>query len=103
MESAKAEKEAHGEVESPHPAFLVAQDTCYIGTIKGISRIYQQAGIDTHANVGFAKAYLEKTALTAAALHFLAIIEHAPEFHIELQYLNAPEVGQLRFACAFFR
>jgi len=66
LEAAKAEKEGHGEVESPHPAFLVAQDTCYIGTIKGIGRIYQQTGIDTHANIGFAKVYREKTALTAA-------------------------------------
>lgn len=66
LEAAKDEKEAHGEVESPHPGFLVAQDTCYIGTIKGIGRIYQQTGIDTHANVGFAKVYREKTALTAA-------------------------------------
>lgn len=66
LETAKEKKEAHGEVESPHPAFLVAQDTCYIGTIKGIGRIYQQTGIDTHANVGFAKVYREKTALTAA-------------------------------------
>lgn len=66
LEQAKEEQEAHGEVESPHPAFLVAQDTCYIGAIKGIGRIYQQTGIDTHSNVGFAKVYAEKTALAAA-------------------------------------
>jgi transposase InsO family protein len=68
LENAKEAKEAHGEVESPHPGFLVAQDTCYIGHMKGIGRIYQQTGIDTHSNVGFAKAYTEKTALTAADL-----------------------------------
>lgn len=66
LESAKEEREVHGEVESPHPGFLVAQDTCYIGTIKGIGRIYQQTAIDTHSNVGFAKVYTERTALTAA-------------------------------------
>lgn len=66
LEDAKAEREAHGEIESPHPAFLLGQDTCYIGCIKGIGRIYQQTGIDTHANTGFAKVYTEKTALTAA-------------------------------------
>ncbi len=38
LETAKQEKEAHGEVESPHPGFLVAQDTCYVGIIKGIGR-----------------------------------------------------------------
>lgn len=65
LENAKQEKEAHGEVESPHPGFLVAQDTCYVGIIKGIGRIYQQTAIDSH---GFAKVYREKTALTAADL-----------------------------------
>jgi transposase InsO family protein len=66
LEQAKQEKEAHGEIESPHPGFLLAQDTCYLGYIKGVGRLYQQTGIDTHANVGFAKVYLEKTAVTAA-------------------------------------
>lgn len=65
LEQAKVEKEAHGEVESPHPGFLVAQDTCYIGYIKGIGKIYQQTGLDTHSNVGFAKVYPDRTALTA--------------------------------------
>jgi len=66
LEQAKEEREAYGEVESPHPAFLVAQDTCYVGYIKGVGKIYQQTGIDTHSNTGFAKLYSEKTSLTAA-------------------------------------
>ena len=66
LEQAKAEKEAHGEVESPHPGFLVAQDTYYVGYIKGVGKIYQQTGLDTHSNVGFAKVYPDRTALTAA-------------------------------------
>jgi hypothetical protein len=66
LEEAKEEQESYGEVESPHPAFLMAQDTCYVGTIKGVGRIYQQTGIDTHCNIGFAKLYTERTSLTAA-------------------------------------
>jgi transposase InsO family protein len=66
LEQSKQEEEAHGEVESPHPGFLVAQDTCYIGYIKGVGKIYQQTGIDTHSNVGFAKVYPDRTALAAA-------------------------------------
>lgn len=66
LEQAKEEKEAHGEIESHHPGFLLGQDTCYIGTIKGVGKIYQQTAIDTHSNVGFAKVYSDKTALTAA-------------------------------------
>jgi transposase InsO family protein len=68
LEEAKEKREAHGEIESPHPGFLVSQDTCYVGTIKGVGRIYQQTAIDTHSNVGFAKVYREKTAITAADL-----------------------------------
>src|SRR5262249_46019337 len=66
LEKAKAEKEAHGEIESEHPGYLGAQDTYYVGTIKGIGRIYQQTFIDTYSKVAFAKAYTEKTAITAA-------------------------------------
>lgn len=66
LERVKEVEEAHGEIETFHPGFLVSQDTCYIGTIKGVGRIYQQTGIDTYSNVGFAKVYAEKTALVAA-------------------------------------
>ncbi|MBF0274934.1 MAG: DDE-type integrase/transposase/recombinase [Nitrospinae bacterium] len=68
LETAKEEKEAHGEIETFHSGFLLGQDTVYVGWIKGIGKIYQQTGIDTFSNVAFAKVYLEKTALTAADL-----------------------------------
>ena len=66
LEEAKDEKEAHGEIETFHPGFLAGQDTYYVGYIKGVGKIYQQTGIDTFSNVGFAKLYTDKTALTAA-------------------------------------
>ena len=66
LEAAKEEKEAHGEIETFHPGFLFGQDTFYVGWIKGIGKIYQQTGIDSFTNVGFAKLYSDKTALTAA-------------------------------------
>jgi hypothetical protein len=31
LEQAKKEKEAHGEIKTPHLGFLLGQDTCYIG------------------------------------------------------------------------
>lgn len=68
LEKAKAEKEAHGEFESEHPGYCVAQDTFYVGTLKGVGRVYQQTAIDTYSKVGFAKLYDRKTALTAAEL-----------------------------------
>jgi len=65
LEFAKEEKEAHGEIGTFHPGFLLGQDTFYVGYIKGVGKIYQQTGIDTFSNVGFAKVYPDKTSLTA--------------------------------------
>ena len=66
MEKAKAEKQAHGEIETYYPGFLVAQDTYYVGYIKGVGHIYQQTVIDTYSKIGFAKLYDRKNALVAA-------------------------------------
>jgi transposase InsO family protein len=66
LEKAKADKEAHGEFESEHPGYCLAQDTFYVGTLKGVGRVYQQTVIDTYSKVGFAKLYDRKTPLTAA-------------------------------------
>jgi len=66
LEKAKTEKEAHGEIETECPGYLGAQDTYFVGTIKGIGRIYQQTFIDTYCKIGIAKLYTEKTAITAA-------------------------------------
>ncbi|MFQ5791488.1 MAG: IS481 family transposase [Acidobacteriota bacterium] len=68
LEKAKTEKEAHGEFESEHPGYCGAQDTFYVGTLKGVGRIYQQTFIDTYSKVGFAKVYDRKTPVTAADL-----------------------------------
>ena len=66
LEKAKQEKEAHGQIDTEHPGYLVAQDTFYVGTIKGVGRIYQQTVIDTYTRVAFAKLYDRKNALVAA-------------------------------------
>ena len=68
LEKAKAEKEAHGEFESECPGYCGAQDTFYVGNMKGVGRIYQQTFIDTYTKVAFAKLYDRKTPITAADL-----------------------------------
>jgi transposase InsO family protein len=68
LERAKADKEAHGEFESECPGYCGAQDTFYVGNLKGVGRIYQQTFIDTYAKVAFAKLYDRKTPITAADL-----------------------------------
>jgi len=66
LERAKHQKEAHGEIETEHPGYLGSQDTFYVGTLKGVGRIYQQTFIDTYCKVAFAKLYDRKNALVAA-------------------------------------
>ena len=61
LEKAKSEKEAHGEFESECPGYCGAQDTFYVGNMKGVGRIYQQTFIDTYAKVAHAKLYDRKT------------------------------------------
>lgn len=68
LERAKDEKEALGEIETEHPGYLGAQDTYYVGTIKGVGRIYQQTFIDTYTKVAMTKLYDRKNALVAADL-----------------------------------
>lgn len=68
LEKAKEEKKAHGEIETHHPGYLGAQDTYYVGNIKGVGHIYQQTFIDTYAKVAFAKLYDRKNALVAAEM-----------------------------------
>lgn len=84
LEKAKLEKEAHGEFESECPGYCGAQDTFYVGTLKGVGRIYQQTFIDTYTKVGFAKVYDRKTPLTAADLLNDRVIPFFDEHEIPL-------------------
>ena len=68
LEKAKTDKEAHGEFESECPGYCGAQDTFYVGNMKGVGRIYQQTFVDTYSKVAFAKLYDRKTPITAADL-----------------------------------
>ena len=68
LERKKEKREASGEIETEHPGYLGAQDTYYVGNIKGVGRIYQQTFVDTYSKVAFAKLYDRKTAITAADL-----------------------------------
>lgn len=59
---------ACGEIETAHPGYLGAQDTFYVGCLKGVGRIYQQTFIDTYSKVAQCKLYTTKTPITAADL-----------------------------------
>ena len=50
------------------PGYLGSQDTFYVGTLKGVGRVYQQTYVDTYCKVAHAKLYTTKTPITAADL-----------------------------------
>jgi transposase InsO family protein len=68
LERKKEEEQSRGEIETHHPGYLGAQDTYYVGYIKGVGKIYQQTFIDTYSRVAFAKVYDRKNALVAAEM-----------------------------------
>ena len=84
LEKAREQREAEGEIETEHPGYLGSQDTYYVGTIKGIGRIYQQTFIDTYSKVAFAKLYTSKTALTAADLLNDRVVPWFEQHHVPL-------------------
>lgn len=57
-------KERH--VESPYPGYLLCQDTFYVGTLKGVGRIYLQAVVDTFSSFAFGKLYTAKVPIASA-------------------------------------
>jgi hypothetical protein len=100
LEKAKTDKEAHGEFESECPGYCGAQDTFYVGTLKGVGRIYQQTFVDTYSKLAFAKLYDRKTPLVAADLLNDRVIPFFDEHAVALQrvltdrgteYCGAPE------------
>ena len=68
LEKKKNDDLVSGEIETAHPGYLGSQDTFYVGTLKGVGRIYQQTFVDTYSKIAFAKLYTTKTPITSADL-----------------------------------
>lgn len=68
LERKKHDDEVSGEIDTAHPGYLGSQDTFYVGTLKGVGRIYQQTYVDTYSKVAQCKLYTTKTPITAADL-----------------------------------
>jgi transposase InsO family protein len=68
LERKKEDDVACGEIETAHPGYLGSQDTFYVGTLKGVGRVYQQTFVDTYSKVAHCKLYTTKTPITAAEL-----------------------------------
>jgi transposase InsO family protein len=68
LERKKDDDAACGEIETAHPGYLGSQDTFYVGTLKGVGRVYQQTFVDTYSKVAHCKLYTTKTPITSADL-----------------------------------
>ena len=53
-------------IEAPYPSYLLCQDRCFVGTIKGVGKIYMQSVVDSHCALAFAKLALSKAPMTAS-------------------------------------
>lgn len=94
LEKARREKEARGEFDSECPGYCVAQDTFYVGTFKGVGRVYQQTAIDTYSKVGFAKLYDRKTPITAADLLNDRVVPFFDEHEIPISRILTDRGGE---------
>ena len=55
-------------VEAPYPGYLGCQDTYFVGTLKGVGRVYAQSFVDANNSWAAAKLYLSKIPMTAVDL-----------------------------------
>lgn len=68
LEKKQRDDEACGEIDTAHPGYLGSQDTFYVGTLKGVGRVYQQTFVDTYSKFAQCKLYTTKTPITSAEL-----------------------------------
>jgi len=55
----------HRSLDTRYPGHIVGMDVFYVGTLKGVGRIYQFTAIDTYSSYAWAKLYTDKSALSA--------------------------------------
>jgi transposase InsO family protein len=84
LERKKEEQQILGEIETEHPGYLGSQDTFYVGTLKGVGRIYQQSFVDTFSKIAKCKLYQMKTPLTAADCLNDKVLPFYDEYNVPL-------------------
>ena len=55
-------------IEAPHTGSVVAVETFFVGTLKGVGKVYLQTDIDCHSRYGWARLYPNKMPVTAVHL-----------------------------------
>jgi transposase InsO family protein len=60
------ERSKHRSLITRYPGHIIGMDVFYVGTLKGVGRIYQFTAIDTYSSYAWAKLYTDKSALSAS-------------------------------------
>jgi transposase InsO family protein len=68
------DRSKHRSLKTRHPGHIVGMDVFYVGTIKGVGRVYQFTAIDTYSSYAWAKLYTDKMALSSC--DFLMHVVH---------------------------
>ena len=55
-------------IQTPHTGSLVAVDTFFVGTLKGVGKVYLQSALDCHSRYGWARLHPNKMPVTAVHL-----------------------------------
>jgi hypothetical protein len=67
--------------------FLLCQDTYFVGTIKGVGKIYLQSVVDAHCLLAFGKLYLSKAPLAAADVLHDRVLPFYEEHGVEIEHV----------------
>ena len=65
-----------------YPGHIVGMDVFYVGTLKGVGRIFQVTAIDTCSSYGWAKLYTDKSALSACDF-MMHVFNHSQNIPLE--------------------
>jgi transposase InsO family protein len=59
------ERARHRSLDTRYPGHIIGMDVFYVGTLKGVGRIYQFTAIDTYSSYAWAKLSTDKSATSA--------------------------------------
>jgi len=74
-------------IQAPQPGFLLCQDTYFVGTIKGVGRIYHQTVVDANSSLAFGKLYLSKLPMTAVDVLHDRVVPFYDEHGIDIEHM----------------
>ena len=74
-------------VEIAYPGYLLSQDTFFVGTIKGVGRIYLQNVVDTYGSYAFGKLYTSKLPETAADVLYDRVLPFYESHGLKVEHI----------------